>query len=287
MPDSLLTPDELAAVYRQINETLHELAPALGSEYLGRRIDRTVDPAFDRDPETGLTRFMTEERAVNPNALRAAAIAAIGERAEITVRTGTPVFAVRTDGDAAHVLSAAGEERFHLAVNSAWAWQGAIQTGLPARNFRVKASITFPPGIVPRTVTLVQGPYGDTVRYADRGYAAWYPVGRRINEHGLAPSAEAEEAIRFVNSSTDLALEQIEAFVGLGLLPAGAIGSPSGGVIVGHGALDIDRRDSLLHSRSEFGVHRDGRVLTPLTFKLTTGPYAAGLTADAAKELLG
>lgn len=287
MPDSLLAPEELAAVYRQINDTLTELAPVVGRDYLGNRIDRTVDPVFDRDPGTGLTRFMTEERAVDPNALRAAAVGAIAERSAITVRTATPVSAIRSDGGAADVVTELGVERFDVVVNSAWAWQGAIQPGLPQRNFRVKASIAFPPGIVQRTVTMVQGPYGDTVRSGDRGYASWYPVARQVNEHGRVPSAGAEEAIRFVNSSTELMEQQVGAFAALGLLPRGAVGTPSGGIIVGHGALDIDERDSLLHARSEFHVLTEGRIVTPVTFKLTTAPYAAMLATGAVGELLG
>ncbi len=76
-----------------------------------------------------LMRFVTEERAVNPNVLRAAAIGAIAGRPEIAIRTGTPVSAIRTDGDAAQVVTTLGEERFDVVVNCAWAWQEPSRPG--------------------------------------------------------------------------------------------------------------------------------------------------------------
>ncbi|HEU4848927.1 MAG TPA: hypothetical protein VFS93_00790, partial [Terrimesophilobacter sp.] len=56
--------------------------------------------------------------------------------------------------------------------------------------------------------------------------------------------------------------------------------------LLGHGRRDIDRSESQLHSRAEFGSrHRHG-VITPLNFKLTTAPLAATRAIEAIESAM-
>ena len=137
-------------------------------------------------------------------------------------------------------------------------------------------------------MTLVQGPYGDVVRHADHVYASWYPVARLSNEHGRGPSSMALDEAPRLAERNELAKQQIDPLQRLGFLPSGVrISETMGGFILGHGPLDIDRRTSQLHDRSEFGVHRVGSVLTPRNFKFTTAPLAARNAVEAAVETVG
>lgn len=144
-----------------------------------------------------------------------------------------------------------------------------------------------------RTVTLVQGPFGDVVSHRDYVYASWYPDARLTNEFGPAPSVETDDLLGSIIEPDQLndaqsrwregvAATQVAALQRLGLVPHGvAAGELVGGIIVGHGAPDIDRVESELHDRSEFGAHDFGGLIIPSNFKLTTCPLAAMLAVRA------
>lgn len=288
MPGSLLTPDELKTVYRRINGVV----PA-GARYLGVPIDRVVDPDFKVDAATGLPGFRTVERAVDPRSLGAIVVAAVLAHPSIEVRTGHSVVALRpTDsGGVEPQVAGVPAELFDFAINCAWEQQQSLTPDPEARatlNYRVKSAVRLAPFAGARTVTLVQGPFGDVVRHRDHVYASWYPVARLSNEHGHAPSTEAVRAVDEDGGRRDLGERQVDALRALGLLPDRVeVDEVVGGFILGHGALDIDSRQSLLHDRSQSGVLRQGRVLTPINFKLTGAPLAARGLASALRAMAG
>jgi glycine/D-amino acid oxidase-like deaminating enzyme len=279
-PDSLVSVDNLRSAYTAINDrAARVIAPT--DRYLGRRVDHIVEPHPRRDADTGLTAFATRERAVDPLRLRALVLEAIAAQSRISILTETPVTDITTDDDQATVHLPAASERYDAVVNATWAWQNRFAAQVTPRNFRVKTAVRLKPGIVRRTVTIVQGPYGDVVAHRDHGYASWYPTGRLVTEHGLLPSTEAEAALTSIPARTDLVRSQLDALAAIGLLPEGCDGESIGGIIVGDGAPDIDDPTSLLHDRPDFGADVHGRIVTPVTFKFTTGPLAARTTADA------
>lgn len=279
MPDSLVSVDDLRSAYAAINQrAARVIAPS--ELYLGRRIDQVVDPQPRRDADTGLVAFTTHERAVDPLRLRALVLDAIGAQPRILVRTGSPVTDITSDDDQATVHLPASAERYDAVVNATWAWQNRFVAQARPRNFRVKAAVRLKPGIVKRTVTIVHGPYGDVVAHRDHGYASWYPTGRLVTEHGLHPSADAEAALGSIPGRADLVRSQLDALAAIGVVPAGCDGQAIGGIIVGDGAPDIDDPASLLHDRPDFGVTVHGRIVTPVTFKFTTGPLAARTATD-------
>lgn len=279
MPDSLVSVDDLSGAYTAINErAARVIAPR--ERYLGRRVDQIVDPRPHPDVDTGLVAFTTHERAVDPLGLRALVLDAIKAQPRILVRTGSPVLDIATDDDQATVHLPASAERYDAVVNATWAWQNRFVAQPAPRNFRVKAAVRLGPGIVQRTVTIVQGPYGDVVAHRDHGYASWYPTGRLVTEHGIHPSARAEAALSSIPERTDLVRSQLDALAAIGVVPAGCDGESIGGIIVGDGAPDIGDPASLLHGRPDFGVAVHGRIVSPTTFKFTTGPLAARMTTD-------
>jgi glycine/D-amino acid oxidase-like deaminating enzyme len=279
MPDSLVSADGLRHAYTAINDRAAQII-APSDRYLGRRIDHIVDPKPHRDADTGLLAFATQERAVDPLRLRALVLAAIDAEPGIRVLTDTGVTGITTDGDRAMVQLSAQSESYDAAVNATWAWQNRFAADAVPRNFRVKAAVRLEPGIVKRTVTIVQGPYGDVVAHRDRGYASWYPTGRLITEHGLLPSPSAESVLTSISGRADLVRSQLDALAAIGLLPEGCEGESIGGIIVGDGTPDIDDPASLLHGRPDFGATVRGKIVTPVSFKLTTGPLAARTVVD-------
>ncbi len=297
MRDSLLRPDELAAVYRSLDD---EHAGLGRPPYLGMAIDQLAarEPHTD---ETGVPAFATAERAVDPDALRALVVAAIAARSDrITVLPATRVQAVDQTDDrvrvrVSHPRSPDCVERTLEAaafVDARWHWQGHGVQGVSVspRNLRAKSAVMFDTEASARTVTLVLGPFGDVVRRSSGVYASWYPHARIAHEHRSFASTALLAAVEAANGSTDAesaAAEQTAALVELGLLsPDARALSVRTGVIIGEGSTDIHEHESRLHDRDGAAVALDGRVALPRSLKLTTAPSAALATATAVDTLL-
>ena len=295
MRDSQLRPDELAAVYRSLDD---EHAALGRPPYLGMQIDRLVARQPHTDA-TGVPAFATTERAVDPEALRALVVAALAARGDrITVATSTRVEAVEHGDDSVTVrvscTPAVGEKTLTAAafVDARWHWQGHGVQGFAVgpRNLRAKSAVMFDAGASARTVTLVLGPFGDIVRRRSAVYASWYPLARIAHEHRSFASIELLAAVDAANARRDVeaaTAAQRAALVELGLLsPDARALSVRTGVIVGDGAVDIHAPDSRLHDREGAGVTLVGRVALPRNFKLTTAPSAALATAAAVDAML-
>jgi glycine/D-amino acid oxidase-like deaminating enzyme len=272
MPDSLLSPHGLAQVYRSINGNLPTSA-----RYLGRPITRVVDPTARRDIDTGLTAFRTEERSIDVRRLGELLSRAVAAHPRIEITTGTPVVRLHPVGSAVDVVLPDRVERVDAAINCAWDQQSVlVPDERRMLNFRVKAALRLTPWPGSRTVTLVQGPYGDVVTHQDHVYASWYPVGRLSNEMAVTPSTAAMESVVSARQIPELGDAQVRALQDIGLVPEAVhIEEILAGFILGHGDLDIDSPESLLHTRGVFGVDRLGMIFTPRNFKLSSAPRAA------------
>lgn len=305
MPDSLLCPEDLSARYRWMNECL---AARVSQCYLGEPLPYIVDPVVRRDERSGLPAFRTLERAVEPAELGRLLTERVTAHPLITVRTDCRVSRVeprrrtRTlDVEWRQGEGVTEEASFDAVINAAWDQQQALLP--PAErlpyNFRLKCAVRLrhAPALVPAggppvaattsdtpTVTLVQGPYGDVVTHRDYVYASWYPVGRLTNEHGTTPSDRTYEILGDLSTRTELIDAQLGPLRELGLLPPDRVGLPEsvlvGGVIAGHGKVDIHSRTSKLHRRADFGPRRRGGMVLATNFKLTTAPLAARLAVD-------
>tara|TARA_R100001132_G_scaffold12820_1_gene11822 strand:+ start:815 stop:2020 length:1206 start_codon:yes stop_codon:yes gene_type:complete len=292
MPDSLCPPKELAQRYAEIQSRLDALRAEIGHDYLGSDIERVIAFTPHTHEPSGFPAFRSEERAVDPVALGGIIVRAIAS-SSIRVLTDTTATLLESSELAhVHVTSRDGARSTltaDLVVNAAWEQQQLL---LPAehavtRNYRLKAATIVNGYRAPRPLTLVQGPYGDVVPYADRTFASWYPVGRLSHEHGLLPSDATMARLRDVAADTALGRAQLAALRRLHVLEADL--EPSeviGGLIIGHGTADIETRASELHTRSEFGARVDDRIITPANFKFTTAPLAAQDAVHTAVRLL-
>jgi glycine/D-amino acid oxidase-like deaminating enzyme len=279
-PGSLEGPAELARRYHDLNALLASMPGA--RRYLGQDVELLVDPAPSVHAPTGLPCFATVERSVEPLALGSAMVAAVRAHPSIEVRIATRVTEVDpATGD----VAAGGRDlgRFDAVVVAAWTGQPALLPpgDRPVRNIRLKAAVRLPPRPGHDTVTVVQGPFGDVVAHRGYTYASWYPAGRLTHEQAVAPSTEAEGLRHGTRVRADVADSTVAALASLGLLDGDEEAEAViGDYILGHGDVDIDRRDSALHSRAEFGVRSIGRLLVPTSFKLTTAPLAARLVVE-------
>jgi glycine/D-amino acid oxidase-like deaminating enzyme len=242
------------------------------------------------DPRALLAAYRTSEVAVDPVVLARVLRERVAGEPLIRTRLGTEVHAVTPADDDAlvHTVRAGHEtaDRYDHVVNALWTGRLAVDrtAGVPPGRpwlHRVRYNVRIPSGAagVPAT-TIVLGPFGDAVAYADRGlYLSWYPVGRRAASSALVPPD-------WPSSLDTDSSAQLRRAIGAGLggairavaeLPTELldVGEVHGGVVFAHGEGDIDQPDTELHERHEIGPRSFGRYHSVDTGKLTTAPLFA------------
>lgn len=292
---SLLRPDAVQAHLSATHALMANLA-APGRDYLGRgtleapvRLS-AIEPHLSAD--TIAAAFRTPELAIDPESLAQAVRARL--RADPAIRLvlrATVTSVDRTDaGGVVHFVvdGQANEEGYEHVVNALWDSRLAIDAtaGItPDRDwlFRVKHYVRLkaaPAAAVVPSVTVVLGPYGDTVAY-DNGelYLSWYPSG--LNE--------VSRALRLPDWPHTLAVEEADRrrqdiwghladiAPALSRLTSAEVqaGEVRGGVIFAWGRTDIDDPTSGLHERFAIGPRSWGRYHSIDTGKLTTAPLFA------------
>jgi len=292
---SLLSPD---AIQAHLGAT-HALGTELGTrrrDYLGRdaleppvRLP-SVEPHFS--PEAVAAAFRTPELAIDPEVLARSVRERL--RTDPAIRlvmraTVTGVERTNTGGVVRFVVDGQAEQdAYDHVVNALWDGRLAIDATAeitPDRPwlFRVKHYLRLPAGAgedrAP-SVTIVLGPYGDTVAY-DNGdlYLSWYPAGVSC----VSPAMRLPDWPRELSAlEADQRRQDIWHHL-TGVVPALARLTPGelrtadvrGGVIFAWGRTDIDDRSSGLHARSAIGPHSWGRYHSVDTGKLTTAPLFA------------
>jgi hypothetical protein len=186
-----------------------------------------------------------------------------------------------------------GTEGYDQVVNALWDGRLAVDATLgitPTRPwlFRLKYDVHVrqaPLLAAVPSVSLVLGPFGDLVRYANgEMYLSWYPAGMKEMTSALAPPDWQPvldgPTAQQVREDTFAAL--CGAVPGLADLAACClIGSDvQGGVIFAWGTTDISDPASELHSRFDVGPRSYGRYHSIDTGKLTTAPLFAKRLAD-------
>jgi len=136
-----------------------------------------------------------------------------------------------------------------------------------------------------RSITIVNGPFGDFVNFADYMYFSWYPYSMKAFCCSDAPPN---------HWSFETLVEDKDEFISMHEDRFGAIFGKTirfirpriiGGVIVGRGDKDIDEKDSELHSRNEERIRdMDRNYYTVSTGKFTSAPYNAILFHDYVTE---
>jgi len=292
---SLLPPDAVQAHLSAAHALLADLADA-DRDYLGRdRLEpplrlSSVEPHFS--PATIVAAFRTPELAVDPESLAQAVRERL--RADPAIRlvmraTVTSVDRTDAGGVVRFVVDGqASEEGYEHVVNALWDSRLAIDAtaGItPDRPwlFRVKHYVRLrasPAGAGVPSVTVVLGPYGDTVAY-DNGelYLSWYPSGlngvsRALRMPDWPGTLGTEEADR---RRQDIWRHLAEIAPALSRLTPAEVqgGDVRGGVIFAWGCTDIDDPSSGLHERFAIGPRSWGRYHSIDTGKLTTAPLFA------------
>jgi hypothetical protein len=144
--------------------------------------------------------------------------------------------------------------------------------------FRIIILLQLKPDDLP-SLTILQGPFGDTVNFKDRGlFMSWYPIGRTgWSEEYRAPDWDSQYSTQermevFEKSLAEIAL-RIPSLNKLKFEPKDI--SPVGGVIYAHGNKDVDSAESKLHTRFEVGMRSFGNYHTVNTGKYTIIPLLA------------
>jgi glycine/D-amino acid oxidase-like deaminating enzyme len=195
------------------------------------------------------------------------------------------------------ISGSSASERYHHVVNTLGDGRLAIDqtAGLePERPwlFRVKHYLRLRAPALTSTVpstTIVLGPFGDIVAYADGGfYLSWYPAAMRGTSSALSPPAwplVLDDAAALEMRRTILAgLSRIVPAVA-GLTPdAVESWEVKGGIIFAWGKTDIDDPASGLHERHAIGPKSRGCYHSINTGKLTMAPLFGKLVADRIRQ---
>ena len=292
---SLLSPDAVFAHLSATHALLAEIG-ARGVDYLGRDAleppCRLPSVAPLLCPDTIAAAFRTPERAIDPEALAQAVRGRL--RADPAIRLVMRAFVTGVDREAGRteVYFVCDGRPCHAeyghVVNALWDGRLAVDATAGVRPdrpwlFRVKHYLRVPAGTgtsrVP-SVTIVLGPYGDTVAY-EKGdlYLSWYPAGVSGMSNGTQlpdwpRTLDAGEAERLRRGIWRGLADVVPAVSQLTRAQVGNSGV-QGGVIFAWGKTDIDDPASGLHARSAIGPRSWGRYHSIDTGKLTTAPLFA------------
>lgn len=268
---------------------VHRIVRDLGSghDYLGERGGLTVEHV-GTDPRGDV--FRTPERAVDVVALRRIVTRRIDDDPRIRCRLGETVVGPRRDATGWWVDTERGETigPYDVVVNCAWERRVRLDraAGLcaePSPSLRLRAFVHGTSHGPPRSQTVVLGPYGDFVRFADgRTYASWYPTGLLgFHVDDGPPGDWSDDVPAHVGDSMIVGLRrfapEVDDMRNHRVLAR---------VVVAHGTTDIDDPDSGLHQRDDAVVFDHDGWFSVRSPKLTTAPMLAARAAASVVEAL-
>lgn len=302
--DSLLSVDQLEQHYAEVESLyLDFIQRGVGSDYLGSRATRL----YQRCPPSGLPQvfdadhfiggFLTQERAVDTDALAVALRDAVAESKNIDF---LPEHKVLSVGRANGVVRVEGTNPkgpwcidSDQVVNALWEHRLAIDQSVGLRpeagwvhrlKYRVIARLPTRLLGAP-SATMVLGPYGDVVVRADgTAYFSWYPLGLRGWSHELVPpeSWNAPCAGQLGDNEARVVAGDILGAIDRWYLGA-AEAQPlvvDAGAIVAYGRTDVHDAASGLHDRTRVGVRSCDGYYSVDPGKLTTAPLFAKRAAE-------
>lgn len=293
---------EIEAYLKSVHELIAEQPPHVREGYFGRDlsapIERWRQAALEDefDPELIQGAFSSPEVAIDPAALTDMIRERIAQSPRIDVWLDTEVIGVEGEDRLSIVTKHNGEtdrtEFVHVA-NALWDGRLSVDDGRglrPQRPWvhRLKYGVAFQPADdtpVHRAITVISGPFGEVVPYADGTiYLTWYPICVRALDQGLAPPdwpMYPEEPVRseILNGTFDGLAALMPELARCDLSQAKNI-VVRGGKIVAWGDSDIYDRNSELHQRFEIGVTSVGNYHSIDPGKLTLAPFFASKCAD-------
>ncbi|WP_419907895.1 FAD-dependent oxidoreductase [Hoeflea sp.] len=300
--DSQRDVDEIAAYLKSVHQIINDQPASVRDGYFGRDLlsppERWTQAALERefDPELVMGAFSSPEVAIDPVALTGMIRERIAQTPNIDIWLNTEVLCV--DGEAPLVVVTARDGQtsrtsFDHVANALWDGRLSIdeRRGLrPQRPwiYRLKYGVAFRPAQetpVHRAITVISGPFGEVVPYADGTiYLTWYPACVRALDQGLVPPdwpMYPDEPVRseILQGTFDGLAELMPELARCDLSKSTNI-AVRGGKIVAWGNSDIYDPDSELHQRFEIGVSSVGHYHTVDPGKLTLAPLFATECAD-------
>jgi glycine/D-amino acid oxidase-like deaminating enzyme len=299
--DSQLTSAEVQSHLGRCTELIADASARPGSDYFGKAVSwPSVLSASEReaifDPESVMAAFRIDELAVDPIGLADALKARVRSESRIEVRLGCRVIRLLTEAGIPAVVTDGADgpatSRYDHVVNALWdsriamdATRGEAPTRPWLHRFKYGLRITAPAASteIP-TFVLVQGPFGDVVRYSNGAwYLSWYPACCVGSSTDLTPPDWNNDPNANLAQITN---DTVAAFSGL-LTALRDFRTESlteaalrGGSITAWGRTDIDDPVSELHNRYEIGVHSYGRHHSIDTGKYTMAPLFADVCAN-------
>ena len=286
---------------RACNAIAREIGNGGANDYFGvdyREIPVRLGDYGDLfDPQNVVAAFATPEVAIDAPALADIVRDRLASESRIHCLVNANVLGVRA-GDSRvdvefEVAGERGRDGYDHVVNALWDGRLAIDATAGVRHerpwlFRIKHYLRVAPSaaapVLP-SATVVLGPFGDIVGYADGSlYLSWYPAGMvqtsgQLQPPGWPHSLDRETAGRLRRSIVSglSGIVPMLADLDEGRRDACAV---EGGVIFAWGETGIDDPASELHARSDVGPRSHGRYHSIDTGKLTLAPLFAKMTAD-------
>lgn len=242
--------------------------------------------------------FTTNEHAIEPRAIAEKLREALIHEPSINLLLNTNVQMVAREGSRLIVSSTNGRDRniqretYTDVVNSTWRGRLEIDKHLgispPSKwSFRYKFGnkilIPIDRNEIP-SVTMVQGPFGDTVNFKENGlFLSWYPIGRtgwseEYNPPDWDSDLSDEERVDVFRKSLEQMALRVPSVKKLTFKPEDV--HPVGGVIYALGNQDVDNAKSELHTRYQAGIESYGNYHSINTGKYTLIPYLGVKIAD-------
>jgi glycine/D-amino acid oxidase-like deaminating enzyme len=237
------------------------------------------------DPRTVVAAYATSEGAVDPVALASVVRRRLHAEPLVRLRADTEVRAVTPLLDGAVVHTDGWDEQYDHVVNALWDGRLAVDltAGVGAERpwlYRMKYFVRLGPATALPSTTILLGPFGDVVTYADgQAFLSWYPAGRLGTSAEVRPPAWTTtlEGVPAKEVLAGIVAGLAAVVPGVDRVPASALADARvlGGVIFAHGHTDIDDPASVLHERHEIGPVSHGRYHSVDTGKLTMAPLFA------------
>ena len=235
--------------------------------------------------------FRLPERSVSTNWIAGKFVAAVRSNGLISTHCGVRVSGVASkDGGSAmdpwFIETTEGREGpFDTVFNALWQGKLAIDAvvGLPlpaewTHRYRLSAFLRTSERVSIPNAVIATGPFGDIKNYDGHDlYMSWYPSGLRHNSNAVVPPAEPHltaDENRSVLDSIAAGLREYFPAAGEILRSAEQIQLRGGWVYAASRGLLSDPK-ATIHTRSNFGVARQGTYFSIDTGKYSVAPWLA------------
>lgn len=301
---SFLDTQALTEHYAKVESTCVEmLLQNHQLDYLGSRPTRLFSPLSARQLQSHynvqrvIAGFATAELSIDTAHMALLLRASIARTPNLTLMPSRTVTRVGRQNGLIALEGTAPEGSWQLVadqvVNASWESLLSIDRSMGLESppgwlyrlkYRVIVRLPEPLRAAP-SATMVIGRFGDVVIRPDgTAYLSWYPAALRGWTHDRKPPASWDAACRGIvddEQARDISTAVIQAidawFPGIGQSEPILVDA---GVIIAHGASDVDDPSSGLHDRTMIGVTSQDGYHSVNPGKLTTAPMFAMSAAD-------